>query len=222
MLLCGRDIAFGPVGQLDIEVFGKRRPPFELQSGQRINFVWQGRDAEFTNLRIPEPYRLQLHARLLPLVQDERLTGIDFLFVLRHIVLDLRGDGPRPFEPLCVWHPVFQLQRSLDHAERDVIVVLDRLQGFESVAGDSIRILLDGDRLLLCSVIHPHQVAAGALGHGGDARAVAFAGLAHFFRERFAEQAEVVGAHGRLAEVVLRVVCQHGERLLVLGPNRDD
>ena len=91
MLFRRGDVAFGAIGQLDVEVRGEGRLRLQLQSGERIHFVGQRGDGQITDAD-----GLQFDLGLLPLMQDDRLLGIDLPLVLGEIVLDLRRDRSAP------------------------------------------------------------------------------------------------------------------------------
>ena len=155
-------------------------------------------------------------------MQNQRLSRIDFLFALRHIIHDLRSDGEGPGEAFFVGDAAVEFQGLLDHAERGMIDILHGLQGFHGAVGDLGGVVVDGDRFFLRAVVHPHLVAAGALAHGADERAVAIALLAHFGGEVTAEVAIVVGGDRAGAKVVLRVVREHAERFAIERLQGDD
>ncbi len=210
MLLGGRDVALGAVGQLDVhrQVEGALR--LELQPGDGVDLVRDRGDAQLAD---PDGLELQLAAGLV--VQVDGLPGVDFGQGAGKVrVLHPGDDLSGPGQPGLVGQAAAEDERRLGHGQRDMVVIRDRPIGPFGRGGDGIGVGVEARVLLRAAVVHPHLVAAGALRHDRDERRGG--GTRHGpgsdpFRERRREPAVVIGRDGLGAVVVHRVVGQHGD-----------
>ena len=151
VLLWRRDVAFGTVGQFDVEVHARRRAAAQFESGERIDLVGERGDRDITDTD-----RLEGEARLLPLVEDQRLAGVDLGDVLGKVIDDPRGNRLGPCQPRRIRHPVGKRQDFFSHRQRHVVAILDRFQHGDCVAGHRGGVLLDRCGTLRGAVVHPH------------------------------------------------------------------
>ena len=208
VLLGGRDVALGAVGKLHIEMHARGGTVAELESGEGINLVGERRNRD-----VADADRLELDRRPLPLMEDQRLAGVDLRDVLGEIFGDSGGDAAGPREPGLVGQSIAEVKNLLRDGKGDIVAVVKRLDHPHRLAGHGGGIVLDGCRTLLNAVIHPHQITAGALRERADERAVAIPRRSEGRRDELAEQAEVIRRHRGRPEVVLRIIRKQGERL---------
>ena len=77
MLLRRWNVTVGTVGQLNHHHLAQGTLVFELQTGQRVSFIWRGRDSD-----IPNANRLDNDFGRLHFVQQDLLAGIDLRPIL--------------------------------------------------------------------------------------------------------------------------------------------
>ena len=96
VLLGGRDVALGAVGQPDVERGGERALRLDLQAGEGVDLVGDRRDPE-----VADPDRLELQLALGLLVEEDLLEGVDLGERLRPPVARSRprSSGPTPAAP---------------------------------------------------------------------------------------------------------------------------
>ena len=112
MLLRGRNVAFGAVGKLHIEVHRGGGAVAELEAGEGVDLVGERRDRQLTDAD-----RLELDRCPLPLVEDDRLAGVHLGDVLGEIVDDPGGDPVGPGEPSLVWQSIAKIEDLLRHCQ---------------------------------------------------------------------------------------------------------
>ena len=197
-----RDVALAAVGQLDVHRRPERAQGLELEAREAVDLAGDRRDAQPADT---EGLEHELATRLL--VQVDGLAGVDLGLALGQAVAHLREDGLRPGEPLGVGHAAVEGELGLGHREVDVVAELDLLPGRERHPGDGIGVGTEAGRVLGLAVVHPVEVAAGAVGHHGDEGLLG----AEQLGETPTELAVVVGRDGAGAVVVHREVGERGD-----------
>ena len=217
VLLRGGDVAVPAVGQLDDHGPLQGALELDLQAGQGVGLRRRGRDGQ-----LADPDRLDDDLGRLPLVQDQLLPGVDLRGVLRRPVAHRLDDPPGPRQPLGVRHPIAQGEPRLGHLQVGVGPELGRFVGADGEIDERVGIGLDRQvlppRPRGLRVVDPVDVPAAAVGHDADEGrplplTLGLSGDPGL--QALAEEAEVVGAQGLVAEVVHREVRQDGHRAAV-------
>ena len=120
MLLGGRDVALSAVGKLDIEVHPGRGAAAELEAGEGVDLVGERRNRHLTDAD-----RLEFERCPLPLVEDDRLAGVNLGDVLGEIIGDPGGDSTGPGKPGLVRQSIAEIENLLRHRKPDIVTVLE-------------------------------------------------------------------------------------------------
>ena len=165
MLLRRWNVTLGTIGEFDVERRGKGTLRLEFQAGDGKDFIWQRGDAKIANA-----HGLEDEFRFLALVQMDGFRRVNFRQRLRQAIAHFRHHLLRPGQAFRIRNTVVQREFRFLHSQRHGGMPCNLPIRRRSHCGHFPRVGIVADLLFRRSIIHPHQIAAGALRHHADKR----------------------------------------------------
>ena len=165
MLFGRRDVTLRAIGKFHVERGGKGALRLEFQPGDREDFIWQSGDS-----KIADAHGLEDEFRFLALVQMDGFRRVNFRQRLRQPIAHFPNHLLRPGQAFCIRNTVVQREFRFLHPQRHGGMPFNLPIRRRSHCGHFPRVGIVTDLLFRRPIIHPHEIAAGALRHDANKR----------------------------------------------------